>query len=153
MEENYKIVFSEVYDILKYTDDNIKNKISSKFMEFIDDNRDKSYKTNVIPYISLENQFLLDDTKAMIALIYRKYIATDEEKTKFSKKDQIDLIEIEKKKIKKYNPDKIFENSKLDKSQENTILPIARENPFIVKIKCLKEKILNFFFKNKNKQL
>lgn len=84
-EKEYKIAFAEVYDILKFTDKSVIDKISKSFIKFIDDNRDKNYITNLNPYLPLEEQEMSETARNIIDLIYMSYLATPEEKLEFRK--------------------------------------------------------------------
>lgn len=121
-DNTYAKVYSEVYDILKFCDADLKNKISKKFIRYIYENRDKEYVTNIIPYIPLEKQEILPETKTFIALIYRSYFADEHEKNEFLEEYKLQQENIEKEKREKYNPEDIF------KSRNNSIQQIEMEN-------------------------
>lgn len=110
IDEDYKIVFSEVYDILSFLEQDELNKISPNFINFIKLNKSKTYITNISPYLPLEMQNLKEETKDIIAFIYRKYMCTEEEKLEFNKKDKQEWQQIEAKKRELYNPDNLFKN-------------------------------------------
>ena len=70
----YSKVLKEVYEILKNSEDKIQKKIPIKFYTFLKENMDTDYQVN-IDY-SKENweDELCDDTKGILALIYRDYL-------------------------------------------------------------------------------
>ncbi len=90
-EIEYKIALAEVDDILKFTDKEIVDKIPQSFKDFIKQNKDTNYITNINPYLPINSQNIKDETKSIIALIYRSYIATEDEKKKFAEQDKITL--------------------------------------------------------------
>ena len=52
----------------------IKSKIPSQFVNFIDGNRDIHYKPNIDFTKSINQQSLLKETRIILSLIYRDYI-------------------------------------------------------------------------------
>ena len=87
--EEYKRAFSEVNDILKFTDGELVKKIPQNFRKFINDNKADNYITNIIPYIPLEEQQISSKGREIIALIYRSYFADENELKKISEKDKL----------------------------------------------------------------
>lgn len=145
MEAEYRIAFSEVDDILYFTDSKLVSKIPKSFINFIRENKDENYISNINPYISFEEQNISEKARAIIALIYKSYIATAEEKKQFMKKANIEFENIEKEKREKYNPDKIFVNT----DTLNIVSNVAEleEKSLIVKNESLIEKVVNFIKK------
>lgn len=94
----YKNAFKEVYEILQNTDTKLVEKIPAKFIEFLQNNMNTDYQTNIDNNIDIDKQVLLAETEDILALIYRSYWATDEEKQEFSNKDKQELKEIEENK-------------------------------------------------------
>ena len=147
IDNSYRNAFKEVFDILNNTDEELVAKIPNKFMQFLKTNMNTEYETNIAPDLSIDNQNILKETESILALIYRSYWATEEEKLEFATKDKKELINEEK--IKKEFQDKditeIFEQRKnIDKiSLDNHLMVIKKEN-FIKKIF---NKLLIFFKK------
>lgn len=117
MDKKYQIAFSEVLDIINKSEKEISEKIPQKFILFLEEYRDTSY-TSKIDY---ENEDWMDhlkpETLSLIALIYRDYVASAEEKKLFIKEQNEKLQQIEEELRIKYNPDNIFENSKSSNNQ------------------------------------
>lgn len=110
----YSKVLKEVYEILKNSEDKIQKKIPIKFYTFLKENMDTDYQVN-IDY-SKENweDELCDDTKGILALIYRDYLVdskTREELIKLEKEEEKKQKLI---KEKQYNVDDIFKRNKYD---------------------------------------
>lgn len=112
VDENYRIIFSEVYDVLNFLEMEELNKIPPEFIRFIKLNKSETYVTSISPYLPLEVQKLKKETKDIIAFIYRKYMSTETEKVEFSKQDKLRLQKIENKKKELYNSDNIFKTEK-----------------------------------------
>lgn len=112
MKEEYSKALFEVYVVLKNTKEEVKNKIPKKFINFIEENMDKNYRFKLKENVGLEKQDLMHETKQILALIYRDYIVTKEERKK--------LILLEKKirnKNKEQNKEKY--NIKFNKNVDN----------------------------------
>lgn len=142
----YKNALKEVYDILENTESALLEKIPQKFMNFIKENMNVSYKNNINPEIELAKQPLLKETESILALIYRSYWATDSEKQDFYFKDKNEFINNEKIKQKEYQGKdvyKVFEERKnIDKITLNNNLMVIKEEGFW---KRFFKKILNIF--------
>ena len=121
----FKNSLKEVYDILKNTENNLVIKIPSSFINFIKENMNKDYVTNIQPNVNINQQPLLKETEAILSLIYQTYWADTSEKKDFN------LIKEDYPKEDIY---KIFEKRKnTNISYEATsLIPIKKEN-FIIK--------------------
>lgn len=143
IDDIYKNALKQVYDILKNTDEELVKKIPEKFMDFIKSNMNEGYQTNIKTNISINNQDLLKETEDVLALIYRSYWATQEEKEEFAKKDKNEYIETEKLKKEEYKGkdiSQIFEERKnINKiTIDNNLMVIKKEGiikRFLNKIK------------------
>lgn len=145
MKDNIKIskmnnAFSEVYDIICHMDENLKNKISPKFIKIIKDNRNEEYKVNIDYSKNINNQNILHDTKVILSVIYRDFLVNNQTKLELQKKDRLAIEE-------KYNPDNIFKKSnninKIEEQINNDKLPIEiTKESFFSKIVNFIKKIL-----------
>ena len=61
----------------------------------------------------------MEDTKAILALIYRDYIVSKKEREELIKKEQ-EEVEKEEKLREKYNPDNVFKKKEKAEIQEET---------------------------------
>ena len=102
---------AEINEILKYLPKEEVEKIPSKLREFFKEVSSKDYVTNINPNMPLDKQQIKEKTKDIIALIYRNYWCSEEERKELDQK----LIENDKKfeeeLREKYNPDNIFKNN------------------------------------------
>lgn len=80
MDENYRKALAEIDDIIKYSDKESKEKISEEFIKFVRTNKDPNYKTKINPKKKIEEQKIMYETKVILAVMYREFWATDEEK-------------------------------------------------------------------------
>lgn len=132
MKIEYRQALFEVYKILENTDEEIKNKIPEKFIKFVKENMDTNYKFELEKGKELVKQNLKDETKQIIALIYKKYICDDEE--------VINNYEIHFNKNKKFKEENIHKDKDV-KNIEKSLLEIKEEKWY----KKLINKILKFF--------
>lgn len=135
IDNSYKNSFKEVFDILQYTENELVEKIPSKFMDFIETNMNTEYPTNLNLQMDLDKQHLLKETEAILALIYRSYWATDTEKQEFALKDKQEAIEKKKTQKENYNIkniEQIFEERKnINKiTLDNHLMVIQKESFF-----------------------
>ena len=117
MKLKYRQALFEVYVILENTDEDIKNKISKKFTDFIKENMDVNHKFVLQQGKELVNQDLMLETKQILALIYRDYMCTQEERKKLLLQEKEKRIKKENQNRKKYNVD--FEKAKNNKENKN----------------------------------
>ena len=138
-----KEAFSEVYDIIYNFE--INNKIPKNFIELIDNNRDKQYKVNIDYTKSINDQELQKGTRVILALIYRDYLCSIEERECLIKQDKEILEKIEKEKREKYNYDNLFKNKETPRIKEEVVAMVEyKQSNFILKIL---NKIKSFFNK------
>ena len=119
MENNYPKAYKEVIEILNFVPKESVNKIPQTVINTFKAKMDKNYVFTVDVNKSFEEQELLDETKAILANIFRDYWTTPYQKEIIETKEKYDRQKIEEEKRIKYNPNEIF-NKKND--------PIIREN-------------------------
>lgn len=138
VDDVYSNSFTEVYYILQNTERELVNKIPLKFVNFLKDNMNSSYIPNIKTDVPIDQQNILEETEAILSLIYRSYWATDEEKKEFAINDKKDFINNEILKKENYKGKDIYN---LFKNKENlndivlldSLVTIKKEN-FIKKI-------------------
>ena len=126
--------FTEVNEIIKMMPYELVNKIPTKFLEMIEEERDTEYNPNIQE--PLEKQKLKNETIIILGLIYRDFLCTPEQRKKLQEKDARDLQEakreLEEELRQKYNPEDIFKNKKSINNeqqdyQENAMVVIQEE--------------------------
>lgn len=153
VDEVYQNAFKEINDILDNTDEELIKRIPIKFIEFIKNNMNKKYITNINTEIKISEQKLLKETESILSLIYRTYWANETEKKEFAEEDFKRILEIEKKKKENYigkNVDEIFEKRKKvsENIQESNLIVVKKEG-FIKRIFI---SILEFIKNKSNKK-
>ena len=141
MSEINKKAVSEVIDILKHSEIEVTQKIPKKFIEFLTKNSDRDYIPNIDYSEENWENSIEEDAKVLIALIYRDYIMSEEEKEKVIEEAERQEQEIRE----KYNPDNLFKkNSKIEneKSQDDTEQEVQK-SLLIIKEEKWYERIIN----------
>ena len=134
------MAYTEVVEILKYVPKEEKNKIPKEIIEYYMDNRDISYSFKIDIEKSFEEQALLEKTKIVLAILFRDYWATPEQKERILSKQNYDRIRIETDKRNKYNPNDIFKN----RIEENTEMADKNNLPIEVKKNNFFKKIIHY---------
>ncbi len=149
MKDKYREAFSEVEQIINLMPTNLSNKIPLGFKQIISSEESNTY----IPKISepIEECHLKEETIVILAVIYRDFFCSKQEREKLIERDSNKLLELEKEIRNKYNPDNIFKNRKKEEttlesniSKENAIIEYKEQN-FIQR---LFEKIKHLFKRN-----
>lgn len=110
MKEVYREAFSEIDAIFELMPKNLISKIPERFREFIRNEKSIEYKPIITEPI--EEFCLKEETIIILALIYRDFLCSEEEKEKLKLRDAEKVREAEKEIRKKYNPDDIFKKRK-----------------------------------------
>lgn len=146
MENDLYKAFAEVDEILVLMENKYIEKIPQKTREMFKNERSLDYRPEIKVDIPLAEQNLQRKTFAILAMLNLNYWCEDEnEKQKllqvYAKNDKKKEEELRK----KYNPDNIFKDKKMQgQKEENTELIEIREENFI---KRIIRKIMKFFKK------
>ena len=128
MENTMSQAFAEVYDIIMHLKKDLYNKIPKSFLELLEKNRDKEYKFNIDYLKDINEQYLLQDTRAILALIYRDFLCDEEQRLKLKEQDEILLEKNKKKLYEKHNTDNIFRNKANNTISNKEISLIEKKN-------------------------
>lgn len=136
LDNTYKNAFKEVYEILQNSEESLVKQVPQKFINFLLDNMNKDYTSNINAEISIDKQSILPETESILSLIFRSYWATDEEKLEFLAKDTQELFQEEENKKKKFkNINEIFEKKKnINNITINNDLMVIPKKNFIQKL-------------------
>lgn len=144
--DNMQYALAETYEIINHSSDEIKNKISPKFMEILVSAKDNSYVPNIDYEKPLEEQ-IQHETKIILGLIYRDYLCDTEKRQELIRNENELLSRIEKERNEKYSVDNLFKNrpyttdiqqpNQIQDNEQNKMVEYKEENWY--------EKIINFF--------
>ena len=144
-----KRAFSQVIEILNHSDKNIVERIPKQFINFLFENMDTEYNVNIDFSNKNWQETILEETKVVLALIYRDYIVSSEERAKLLAEEKKEQEEKERELREKYNIDNLFNkkrNEMPDEFVEETRLIEVQKYPWY---KRLYKKILSIFNINK----
>lgn len=140
----YANAYSEINEILKYVPEEDYNKIPKNKINLFKDNANKNYQFKYNSNLTLDEQNVSKRAKAIIAILFRDYWATEEQRKKIVAKQNYDRLQIEQNKQEKYNPDNIFKNreSKVE-AIENSVAMVEYKESIFTKIKNWFKHFLN----------
>ena len=136
----YSEAITETLDILEHTKKKDVEKISFKFMEYLKENKSKTYIPNLDHTKTIKDMNLKPETKAILAVIYRKFWCDSNKKSEYdiilkqNEKEYQNILE------QKYNTDKLFKNRDTIKNkddsfeQETTYMVEYKKRNFLQKI-------------------
>lgn len=107
----YANAYSEVLEILKYISKEDYEKIPNSKIELFETNHNKEYIFKYNPNKTLDEQNVSKTAKAIIAILFRDYWATEIQKEKIITKQNYDRKQLEEKKKERYNYDNLFKNN------------------------------------------
>ena len=134
------MAYKEVIEVLKYMPREEVNKIPDDVIKYYKDNMDASYNFEVDETKTFEEQNLSEKAKVVLAIFFRDYWATLEQKEKIKKKEECDINRIEEEKRKKYNTDNIFKDRQKENIEEKALVEYKEEKWF--------DKFISFMKKN-----
>ena len=139
----YSVAITEVLYILKYLPKDMTSNIPSDFLEFFNENAISTYKPDFDLSKGLDNVKLNHKTKILLAIIYRNYICSEQERLDYDKiliqnenEHQIKLKE-------KYNTDNIFKETKTEKNSDNINKLVIYKKSYFTRFKDFIKKILH----------
>lgn len=135
--------YKEIYEILKIFPSELVNKIPKDKIEFFYQNMNYDYEYNISKE-TFDGQTMLDETKAILTILFRDYWATPEQKEKLVNFTKNAQNVIEKENREKYNPDNLFKNrtiNRMENVQQEQAL-VEYKEPFF---KRIINKIRNLF--------
>lgn len=133
----YKIAYNEVLEILKHIAKEDLDKIPKNMLDMFKSNASSENNFNYNPTKTLQEQNVSETARAIIAILFRNYWATSEQKEKIL---SVQNNERERIKREKYNPDNIFKNrntaqySKEEYQAEQTAIVEYKEKNFLQKL-------------------
>lgn len=127
---NFTKSLVEAEVLLNQLEPKYKNKIPNSFWKYVQENKDKNYQFYIDFSKTLENQYIMSDTVAILTYVNIEYLLNEEQK-KFFKQMLIKNEEIaESKKKEKYSIDIFNEKQK----KLNTNLPIKISEKWHIRI-------------------
>ena len=139
----YAKSFTEVNIIIKNLPEILNKKIPDKFKQMIEQEKDNEYNTNINDLV-ISNK-VLPETKAILGLIYRDFLCSDEEKEKLQIQDKEDLQRLEEQEQSKVKMnEELFKNKEHQENKKEEIALIISEKKWYQKFVEFIKKKINF---------
>lgn len=136
--------YKEIYEILRIFPQELVAKIPQEKIRFFYNNMDNRYEYNISKE-TFDGQTMLEETKAILTILFRDYWATPMQKEKILAYENSAKNMIEEETRLKYNPNNLFKKKAASKKPEEQIEETAlveyKESIF----KRIVNKILNIF--------
>ena len=113
-------------------------------IEMFNKKMDKKYSFTIDLEKEIEEQILLDETKAILANIFMDYWATEQQRFEIKTKKMHEMQKLEDEKKQKYNPDALFIK---EVPQVNKDINEKNKLPIELKKESFYKKIIKFFKK------
>ena len=138
----YRKSISEVLEILNHTRKEDVQKISPKFLEFLNNNALNDYKPHLDHSKRIKEMGLNDKTIAILSIIASKYWISNDDRENFENQLKENERKHQEELRKIYNSENIFQKEKITKSK--VVKPEVVENKSLVQYK--KDKWYTRFF-------
>lgn len=125
--DNYSKAYKEVLTILENVPEEEVKKIPENMIEVFKLKQDKNYRYEININKPFEEQEMLEETKAIFAIIFRDYWATPEQREKILAKEKYDRAKEEEQKRELYNPDNLFKNRNKKQNETNNTVENTNE--------------------------
>ena len=142
----YSVAITEVLYILKYLPKDMTANIPTNFLKYLNENSIPDYKPDFDLSKGLDNVRLKHKTKILLAIIYRNYICSEQERLDYDKILLQNENEYQVKFKEKYNTDNIFKETKTEKNSDNI-------NQLVIYKKSYFTRIIDFIKKIFHKKL
>lgn len=134
MVDNYPKAYREVHEILKHVPEEDLAKIPQDLIKTIEHNMDKDYSYEIEETSQFEDQNILRETRALLAVLYRDYWADENERKTIIQRQKYDIQKAEEKKKKTYGSKDLFANIKQIKEESVQINGLIIHNePWYIK--------------------
>lgn len=132
--DNVRCAYKEIYEILKIFPKELVDRIPKYKLDYIKQNMDESYEYNITKE-TFDGKTMLDETAAILAILFRDYWATEKQKNKIINHHNTQREKIVNEIKEKYDPENVFkqrriEQEKIDEKKENLSVVEYKENIF-----------------------
>ena len=112
--------YKEIYEILRIFPQELVAKIPQEKIRFFYNNMDNRYEYNISKE-TFDGQTMLEETKAILTILFRDYWATSKQKEKILAYENSAKNKLEEETRMKYNPDNLFKKKEDSKKHEEQI--------------------------------
>lgn len=130
----YKSSISEVLDIINNMEDIYREKISTKFMEFLVKNQNENYINHMNPNLEMNEQIKGKKTKEILAIIAYNYWYNEEQREEYKKrlKENEEIHQQELRKL--YDTDNLFKRNRENEDTNNMQIMVVQKKKWYQKI-------------------
>lgn len=130
----YKSSISEVLDIINNMEDIYREKISTKFMEFLVKNQNENYMNHMNPNPEINEQIKGKKTKEILAIIAYNYWYNEEQREEYKKrlKENEEIHQQELRKL--YDTDNLFKRNRESEDTNNMQIMVVQKKKWYQKI-------------------
>lgn len=130
----YKSSISEVLDIINNMEDIYREKISTKFMEFLVKNQNENYMNHMNPNLEINEQIKGKKTKEILAIIAYNYWYNEEQREEYKKrlKENEEIHQQELRKL--YDTDNLFKRNRESEDTNNMQIMVVQKKKWYQKI-------------------
>ena len=118
----YKIAYSEVLEILKYISKEEFNKIPKDMLEMFRTNASTEKQFVYDPNKTLQEQNVSEIARIIIAILFRDYWATENQKQKILDKQNFDRKKLQE---ERYNTENLFKKHRVQQEENDTNNEVA----------------------------
>ncbi len=130
----YKSSISEVLDIINNMEDIYREKISTKFMEFLVKNQNENYMNHMNPNLEINEQIKGKKTKEILAIIAYNYWYNEEQREEYKKrlKENEEAHQQELRKL--YDTNNLFKGNRESEDTNNMQIMVVQKKKWYQKI-------------------
>ena len=118
---------AEVLEILSHMEQKYVDKIPTKFLNFLQDNKDVNYKKHIDVNIDINSQISKNKTRALLGILYYNFWCNEEEKRNFEKKLKENEAKKQMELSKNYNYEDLFKKDTKEEIKDEELPVIAKK--------------------------
>lgn len=139
IKSNVKNAYSEALFIINNFEPGLYRKVPDKLINFLYNNRNEDYVVKIDLNQSINDQNILVETRALLAIIYRDFICSKEKKIQLIEEDEKYFQENAKKIDDLFNKNKLSKDIEIQVNEDKQVI-IAKES-FFTKVKNIIRRI------------
>lgn len=143
---DYSKVYKELYEIFKYLPEELADKVPLEIINQIKNKMDKDYLYEVNHISDFRNQSMMKETRAMLAIFYRDYWSSEDERKEIIENERKEMLRSEEEKKNTYKDrSNIFKTKEYIEENDSNQIVKYKEGIF----KKIFKKIILLFKKEK----
>ena len=141
----------EVYEIIKLSDSEVRNKIPYKFKRYVYKNMDNTYDVKIDINKSLtEQEGISETTRSILALIYRDYLVDSKQSEELKKEELKIATKVEEKKREKFDTRELFQKINIEEAYNQDVQDIKNKNENMMLVEFKESLIKKIYSKLKS---